>query len=342
MKAWMRCVQAALLCAGLGLLASCGGGGGGGSTDAGGGGSTTSTGGETPVPSGGSSADTHQLFVSDRNHSKIAMLASANPPAGTTLATQGMLDVPGMVDTLAYDSGRNVLYAVTFTSVTSSSVVVYADASKLANGATPSRTITLPADVLLPQGVVVDAAHDTVYVAVSRQYDRQVLVYANASTASGAAPVARTMTFSGAINSFDIDFQRNLMYVVSSGYGVLVFKDVNTANGTITPSGSLLAGVMTSAVTIDAQRDRLYAADVFAGVHIVGGASLASPTNAGTIAIPYARVIAVDSANDRLYVGAYETAYLLQSASTLSASSSAPAAAVNAGTGSSIGGFAFR
>lgn len=329
MKTWMRRVQLMLVCAGLALLSACGGGGSGGGGDA------PSTGGSTPT--GSTSTDTHQLFVGDIAHGVIAMLPNANPSAGTSLATQGTLAVSQLGHGLAWDSARDVLYALS-----GSSVVVYANASKLADGAAPTRTIALPSDVLFAGGLVLDASHDTLYVGASRRYDGEVLVLANASSASGAAVVARAMTVNDGVNDFAIDFTRATLYVVNSITGIHVFTGADTASGVIVASRNMLGATPFTGLAVDAGHDRLYAASVSGGVQIVAAASTASASMVGAVALASTQFLALDAASDRLYVGAYDKAYLLAPASTLAAGSSVPAAAVSAGSGTSIGGFAFR
>jgi hypothetical protein len=122
---------------------------------------------------------------------------------------------------------------------------------------------------------------------------------------------------------------------------VHVFPNIDAASGTVFAARHMLLATGVAGVAIDPGRDRLYAADPFGGVTIVNGASTASPVTIGTVAVPNARVVAVDAAQDRLYVGAYDKAYVLDHASSLAAGTLVPAAALVGAPGTSVGGFAF-
>jgi len=124
---------------------------------------------------------------------------------------------------------------------------------------------------------------------------------------------------------------------------VHVYTNVDTASGALTPARVVSGVVSASGLAVDTARDRLYVADVSAGIRFVGSASASSTTTAGTVPIPNAHFATVDAANDRLYVGAYDKAYILDGASAL-VDGTLPKAAVGAlaPAGSSIMGFAFR
>jgi hypothetical protein len=91
-------------------------------------------------------------------------------------------------------------------------------------------------------------------------------------------------------------------------------------------------------MAVDEQRDILYVPDTSTGLGIVRNASTSTQTVA-KLAVP-CLTVAVDSAHDRAYVGAYSNADVFDNASTLGASSKVPAVAAQA-IGASIWSFAF-
>ncbi|MFI4927309.1 MAG: hypothetical protein ACHP7E_06445 [Burkholderiales bacterium] len=332
-------LRATLAFALLWMLVGCGGGGGGATSAVGTPAGQTADPGpsQTAVSAPASPAQEQmQLFVTDIGQGTLTALPAWTSISGFSLSAQKNLTISNLRDPLAYDSGRDLLYAMS-----TASVLVYAHASALTETATPTRTITLPSDWLWGNAMVLDGAHDTLYVAGSRRYDDQVLVVPQASGASGPVAPGRVLTINDGANGIALDSGRATLYVIGATTGVHVFPNIDSASGTVFAARHMLLPIAVTGVAIDPGRDRLYAADPSRGVTIVNGASTASPVTVGTAALPNARVVAVDAALDRLYVGAYDKAYVLDHASRLAAGTSVPAAALVGASGSSVGGFAY-
>ncbi|MBK6006777.1 hypothetical protein JJB11_11810 [Ramlibacter ginsenosidimutans] len=333
-------VRATLAFALLWMLVGCGGGGSGGTSAVGTSSSQTADPGPSQnavnTPPASPAQVQMQLFVTDIGQGTLTALPAWTSNSGSSLSAQKNLAISNLRDPLAYDSSHDLLYAMS-----AASVLVYAQASALTETATPARTITLPSDWLWGNAMVLDGAHDTLYVAGSRRYDDQVLVVPQASGASGPVVPARVLTINDGAHGIALDPGRATLYVIGSTTGVHVFPNIDSASGTVFAARHLLLPIAVTGIAIDPGRDRLYAADPSGGVTIVNGASAASPVTVGTVALPNARVVAVDAAQDRLYVGAYDKAYVLGHASTLAAGTSVPGAALVGASGSSVGGFAF-
>jgi len=293
-------------------LSACGGGGGGNS--------------------GGGSGNV--LFVADINHGVVAAFPTLDPPAGSTVSGY-TISVPLLGLSLAYKAEADELYTAS-----GSSVAVYANASRAKGSPSPARTITLQGVNLVGTPVIyLDKTHDVLYIGGTRTYDGAIAAVSHASTASGSVTPDRTMTFSAGVNFFTVDPGRSVLYVLNSLAGVHVYQDADTADGAMTQShGWPSSG---TGLAIDPVNDRLYVSDPVRGIQIVDKASSSSGSQAGTLAIPSAHYVTLDAGNDRLYVGAYTSAYIINNASALGAGSQVPAALSVASEGSSIAGFAF-
>lgn len=329
----LRAAKALVSAVVLAWLAGCGGGGGAG------GGSAAAPSGGAPSSNSGAGAPVHRLFVSDFAQGKVAMFSAATP-TGASFAAQPLLSLP-MPRALAYDGGRDLLYVAS-----GSGIEVHPDARTLAAGAAPGRRIELPAEVLWINDLQLDAANDVLYVAVSRQYDGQVLEVRDASTWSGAVAPVRAITVNDGADRLAIDLSRDLMYVGNGVIGVHVFTGFAAASGVVWPARTLLGVQPIGGLALDVARDRLYVATGGSGLDpgglaIVGTASTATPVATATLALPGLAAVTLDAANDRLYVGGYDKAYVLEAASGLGAASPLPDPAVLATpNASAIAGFA--
>ena len=298
-------------------LSACGGGGGGNS----GGGN-----------SGGDSGNV--LFVADINNGVVAAFPTLNPPTGSAVSGE-TISVPLLGPSLAYRAESDELYTAS-----GSSVAVYANASRAKGSPSPARTITLQGVDLVGMPVIyLDKTHDVLYVGGTRTYDGAIAAISHASTANGPVTPDRTMTFSAGVNFFTVDPVRSVLYVLNSLAGVHVFQHADTAAGAMTQSHDWSSSG--TGLAIDPVNDRLYVSDPIMGLQVVGQASSSSGFQAGTLAIPSAHYVTLDAGNDRLYVGAYTSAYIINNASTLGAGSQVPAALTMAPNGCSIAGFAF-
>jgi hypothetical protein len=279
------------------------------------------------------------LYVADIAHGAIGGFADADPAAGAMLAGRVISGVTGLGGNLAYDESRDSLYA------SKGGTVVVFDQASLASGTVmPSRTLTPSGGPFVSLSLLLDKSTDQLYVGANRQSgDGVVLVFAGASTLSGSKAPDRTMVVPNGVNTFTLDTSRSILYVLGAIIGVHVYENADTASGTLSPARVIGGFTSATGLSIDAGRDRLYVADVFAGIRFIPDAS--SPSSAaspGAVPIPNAHFATVDATNDRLYVGAYEKAYILDNASAL-VTGTLPASAVGAlaPAGSSIAGFAF-
>jgi len=314
MASCMRITRVVAVFLSVVFLSACGGGGG----------------------SAGSSDPPNVLFAVDIAHSAIGAFPTLNPAAGSSVSGHVISGVNHLGHGLAYDAARDELYAIA-----ADRIVVFAHASTAGAGATPSRSITPPAGFVWMSSLYLDRTNDRLYVGGGRTYDGQIVVFAHASTASGAVVPERTMTINEGVNYFAIDPVKSMLYVVNSVVGVHVYANSDTATGLLQQTrGINVSGG--NGVAVDPLRDRVYVSDVFHGVHLITQASTASPTIAGTMVLANAQFVTLDAANDRLYVGAYDKAYIFNQASLLGPGSS-PAAGVAllAPSGSSVAAFAF-
>src|SRR5215471_6452267 len=287
---------------------------------------------------GANGGDPSVLFVADIAHGAIGGFANADPAAGSMLAGRVISGVTGLGGNLAYDESRDSLYASK-----GGTVVVFDHASLASGAAAPSRTLTPSGSSFVTLSLFLDKSTDQLYVGGDRQSgDGAVLVFANASTVSGTKAPDRTMVVPIGVHTFTLDASRSILYVLGAITGIHVYENANTASGTL--SQARVIGGFTSAtgLSVDTGRDRLYVADVFAGIRFIADAS--SPSAAASpdgVPIPNAHFATVDAAHDRLYVGAYDKAYILDDASTLTNALPASAVGALAPAGSSIAGFAF-
>jgi hypothetical protein len=306
---WTLAGLAALL-----TLSACGGGGGGNS--------------------GGNPGSGNVLFVADIGHNTVAAFPDLNPPAGSVVSGD-TFSVSLLGPSLAYKADTDELYVAS-----GGSVAVYSNASRAKGSPLPARTITVPGVDLVGTPVIyLDKIQDVLYVGGARAYDGAIVAINHASTASGSVIPNRTMTIGDGVNFFTVDPTHSVLYVLNSLSGVHVYQNVNTANGAITQSHAW-SGAGTG-LAVDPALDRLYVSDPSSGVRVVNQASTSSGYPAGTLAIPSAKYVTLDATNDRLYIGAYTSAYIVNSASSLGLGSSVPAALTLAPAGSSIAGFAF-
>jgi len=192
--------------------------------------------------------------------------------------------------------------------------------------------------------VYLDKASDTLYVGGNSTYSGSIAVISKASTLNGVVTPDRVLNFPSGVNHFAIDTTRDVLYVVNSLQGVHVFRNFSASTGGF---GDVHIGEGGSGLALDQARNRLYVANVFNGVQVIDNAS----TAAGGAAAGYlnfatgggfsnTQFVSYDPSYDRLYIGAYTKAYVLNSASSLRAGSLLVAATTGP-AGSSLAGFAF-
>ena len=230
---------------------------------------------------------------------------------------------------------------------------VFANASHLADGAAPTRSIVVTGyAVPFTTAIAFDTLHDELWLggldAFAGNDSGRVTVFSHASNLSGSVAPTRDIQGLPDFSAFAIDTTHDALYLAGGGgvmHGAYVF---NHASALITgaPVSRTIEGVdgtSTYLIAVDEQRDILYVPSPRNGLGIVHSASTASASVA-TLKVPSdtscCTTAASDARNDRLYVGSYANAYVLDNASTLSSTSSVPAAAVTQ-PGASIYSFAF-
>ena len=323
-----RALAAGLLAA---TLAGCGGGG----SDGGGGGST-----------GG-----YVLFATDLNTGAIAAFTTADPTAGQSLAAHIVKSSEGGTG-IAYDAVHDDLYAMRVAiNLPGVTIDVFSHASKMAMDAAPARTIQVTGLADLNNAIALDTTHDELWVSgigsSTSNNSGRITVLAHASTLTGSVAPTRDIQGLPGFATFAHDRVRDMLYLAGGGgtvHGVYVFANASTLVSDTAPTGTIagLGSTSTSLISVDEQRDILYVPDVFTGLGIVHGASTATSTLT-QLAFPAAapcQTAAVDSVHDRLYIGAYTDAYVIDNASTLTAGSTLPGVMVHA-AGASIFSFAF-
>jgi hypothetical protein len=350
MRKAIRAAAAVLIGSCMLVVAGCGGGGGGGGeTDAASAAvaapsqpaTPAAAPAEAPVVAAPSTpaapaAPAGRLFIGDWGHPVIGALPL--PVAKAELSAVDLLPAAWPVTRLAYDAKRDILYA-DLKGGASAAIMAFPNASRMTTASSPSRTIALPGDANTVVALQIDTERDVLYVGASRTYDGQMHVFNNASQIGSVAPT-RTLTLRDGRRGMVVDTARSILYTLG-GQGVDVYTGIDTASGAITatrvlePSGGFQPG----ALALDAGRDRLYFADVFTGISVIDGASKPAAKVGTTLPMQHAGVIAVDPAADRLYVGAYDKAYILDRASSL-ASGAMPALTITAPSGTAISSFA--
>jgi len=311
----------------FGTLSACGGGGG-------------------ESTNGNGSSSPYVLFATDLSSGTIAAFTTLDPSAGQSLTAHIVKTQEGGTG-IAYDAVHDDLYALRVDArLTVTTVDVFAHASTMVNGAAPSRSIQVPG-FREDSAIAIDTTRDEVWVAGTTDSTGNNLgrlaVIAHASTASGSVTPSRDISGLPNFVTFALDRVHAVLYLGGGGggpHGIYVYENAS-ALVTGTPPTRTINGVDGRApflMAVDEQRDILYVPDTSTGLGIVRNASTSTQTVA-KLAVP-CLTVAVDSAHDRVYVGAYSNAYVFDNASTLGASSTVPAVAVQA-TGASIWSFAF-
>ena len=312
-----------------GALGACGGGG-----DSAGG--------------GGPSSDPYVLFATDLSSGTIAAFTTLDPSAGQSLTAHIVKTQEGGTG-IAYDAVHDDLYALRVDAhLTATTIDVFAHASTMASGAAPSRSIQVPGfRVGVDASIALDTTRDELWVGGSTDSTGNDLgrlaVVAHASSANGSVTPSRDIGGLPNFATFALDRLHAVLYLGGGGggpHGIYVYENAS-ALVTGTPLTRTINGVDGRApalMAVDEQRDILYVPDSTAGLGVVRNASTATQTVA-RLAVP-CLTVAVDSAHDRVYVGAFSNAYVFDDASTLTSSSTVPAVAVQA-AGASIYSFAF-
>ena len=322
----------------LAALAACGGGGGGNDGGSSGG-------------NGGGSAGSYVLFATDLNSGTIAAFTTLDPSAGQTLTAHIVKTHEGGTG-IAYDAVHDDLYAMRVNvNLPAVTIDVFAHASHMVNDAPPARTIQVAGLADVTNQIFLDTTRDELWVSGESSGNSntpgRITVIAHASSQSGSVTPTRDITGLPYFATFALDRVHSTLYLAGGGggpRGVYVFANAATLASGALPTRTIdsVDGRAPYLMAVDEQRDILYVPDVSTGLGIVRNASTASPSLA-TVAFPSTTpclTAVVDSAHDRLYVGAYTNAYVFDNASTLTSASVVPGVTVHA-DGASIFSFAF-
>lgn len=156
------------------------------------------------------------------------------------------------LDSVAYDTSRDVIYAASHTSPT---VIVFANGATANGNIAPTRSISIAGETAL-QGIEVDAAGDRLFVtSATRLY-----VLANASTLTGSitAPVAIPLASPASVSHDGIN---DRLFVAGDFTSTLyIFNSAATLTSSSTPNKTVTWSGWNGppAVAIDGCRDRLY------------------------------------------------------------------------------------
>ena len=288
------------------------------------------------------------LFMLDFANGEISTFRQPNPESGKVLVGTSFQLHSALGRNLAYDASNDRLFVPAW----GGKVFVVDQASTVSGSVTPSRTIEVAGLSLNSvDALFYDKANDILYASGTRTYDDVIAVFNNASNRNGSVTPDRVLTFGQHFRYFTIDTTRQIGYVAGD-FGILTVTNMATVNGTVTAARSFSGApgsgeiyFIPSAIAIDPARDRLYVAvnGYDGGLHAFDNASTLSGNFLSNTFVQSRnnQFITFDAANDRLYVGAYTDAYVINSASTLT-TGPLPASAqkLTGGTGMSIGGFA--
>jgi len=317
------------------MLASCGGG-----TDPQSGAvlpAQTSTGGRASALGTAHAGTVGHLFVPDLAHGSVLAVPTLEPDSGMVLPGDSISTRAGVGNNVQIDLGRDELYVIG-----GHDVNVYANASTLATGATPTRSFPLPSTLKTPRTLFLDTSNDVLYVGgASASGEGLIMAYSAAHTLKGISAVpARAMTLAGGVSFFTLDVLRQKLYVVNSAAGVHVFANADNASGRLVATATI--PVLGSGLAVDSARDRLYVCDIFAGLILVDQASTAAPVVTATLSLDDARHVAVDAASDRLYVSAASNLYVIDNASELTPATTLGAPSFARAAGAAFGALALR
>ncbi len=285
-------------------------------------------GGAAPAPPATPSA----LFVVDSRTAAVAGFSSLAPPAGSTASGHDLATLANVDGPVAYDSVHDLLYVATTPPETSTDnsaqIRVFAHASTLAAGATPTRSISLENSRGV-EGMTVDGASDTLWV-LQRDFfftsvdDAIIRRVGSASTATTSLDFV--MTLGHWAESATYDSMRDVVYA-SDGSGIRVLSQASASKyWSVAPTQEFGGGIDGVALASDSSRDIVYVADgVGSGIGLMLNASTAAPAFIGLVLLPAPPIsVSVDSANDRLYVSAGGNVYVFDRASQLTPQSPVP------------------
>jgi DNA-binding beta-propeller fold protein YncE len=233
------------------------------------------SGGASPFVFGTGSAS--QLYVSGNGGDSLLSYNNADTLTGSTAPNRvvnggnTLLNEPRSI---AVDMTRHQIYVANFSG---NSILVFNGARTVSGDRAPARTFTGAATTLNgPSALFLDVFNDRLYIANTT--DNSILVYNNASTASGNVSPSRTLkggaTSLNAPTGVFVDTTRDKMYVINGGANsILAFDNAATVSGN-TPPARTISGLSTgmnspSAGALDVFQDRLYVANTGSDVILV-------------------------------------------------------------------------
>ena len=265
------------------------------------------------------------IFIGDKGNQKMAALDTLTPAPGALAAKVFATDESSWFNA-AFDNTRNELYVAAFTQIN-----VYANASKLDGTITAARTI-IPAisGYNSLKRVILDKANDRLYIGFKAPFSGGLAVFEQASKLNGTVAPSRIISGNIALDSLTLDLKRNLLYTSANDTTlaeVYVFEHIDTFNGEAAIARRISMPNVVYRLSIDSSRDRLYMVTGTGGAMILDGASKAAGKTAVTaLSLPtsgFASAVTIDAANDRLYLGFGQQAFVLNDASKLTNSSGA-------------------
>ena len=334
-------------------LVACGGGSGGT------GGTQTSTPAPITPPVG---ASKNLLFVSDVGHRVLSVVDTLNPAANTSIVGNVLSMEPTADGGVAYDAQKDLLYATAGRlEFAGNSIIVFERASALRGSVKPNRTISpIVSNVGHIGALILDKERDILYADVGGS---SIAVFRNASKLNGGS--TPDLVIPAKSTSFAVDFKRSILYVtIASPFDTYIYA--YSGLDTMTPADNPRRTIRIDSIrtldgmAIDSGRDRLYLVGNQGAVAVVDNASSAgnsfgsAPDVAATVTptmiVPIAprpdyvlvNVVAIDSANDRLYIGSGNKAVIVNAASKLTAATVPnDVVAISAPSASNIRSFAF-
>jgi DNA-binding beta-propeller fold protein YncE len=261
---------------------------------------------------------TSQLYVSGNGADSLRSYNNANTLSGSTAPNRvvnggnTLLNEPRGI---AVDMTRHQIYVANFSG---NSILVFNSARTVSGDSAPARKFTGAATTLNgPSALFLDVFNDRLYIANTT--DNSILVYNNASVASGNASPSRTLKGAAAsLNSPSgvfVDTTRDKLYVINGGANsILVFDNAATVSGNAPPVRTIFGLSTTlnspSSGALDVLQDRLYVANtasdsilVFNAISTISGNMPPNRKLEGALTgLNQSRDLYLDLGTDRLYV----------------------------------------
>lgn len=294
-------------------------------------------GGDTSITANSGAAS--KLFVGDSANGAIGSSANSNPSPGRLVLERALRGPSTLLDANLFDfvldAASDRLYVTDLRSI-----LVFNNASTATGNLAPARTLSsLPGPFgSFNGGVYLDTLRNVLYAGTNFIGTTQTIqVFANASTATSAAP-SRTITFTtNSIADIVVDTSRDILYAfnvdASGAYRISSFDNASTLNSTasglIAPNRTIVLATTVIngpvGMFIDAANDRLYA-PVPGAVLVFDTASLAQGNLGTTIAasrtinlpVPTFHTVFVETTADRLYAADNAEVDVIANASTVS------------------------